>query len=52
MLRALAGAGAEALREQALDQGYARLAKSRNDDIAERRALRNRAAKRAEARNE
>jgi hypothetical protein len=52
VLRTLVRAGAEALREKALEQGYARLAESRSNDAAERRALRDRAAKRAEARAE
>jgi len=50
LLRALVRAGAQALRVAALEQGYERLAASRNDDQAERRALRDRAVGRAESR--
>jgi len=50
LLRALVRAGAQALRAQALEQGYQRLAVSRSDDQDERRALRDRAISRAESR--
>lgn len=50
ILRTLVRAGAEALREKVLEDGYKRLAASRDEDRAERRAIRDRANKRAEAR--
>ena len=46
IVRVLARAGAEALREKALEEGYARLAADRQADRDERRALRDRAAAR------
>ncbi|WP_225345681.1 MULTISPECIES: hypothetical protein [Mycobacteriaceae] len=50
-LRALLQAGAEALREQVLDTGYAQLAEEFNNEPAhtERRAARDRYARRTEA---
>ncbi|MEM6107421.1 hypothetical protein AAHS21_14435 [Mycobacterium sp. 050272] len=50
-LRALLQAGAEALREQVLDTGYAQLAEEFNSEPAhtERRAARDRYARRTEA---
>jgi hypothetical protein len=50
ILRTLVRAGAEALREKALEDGYERLAASRDEDRAERRAIRDRGNRRAEAR--
>jgi hypothetical protein len=50
VLRTLIRAGAEALREKALEQGYAQLAASRSDDLTERRALRDHGVKRSESR--
>jgi hypothetical protein len=48
IIRTLVRAGAEALLEKALEDGYARLAVSRHrDDQAERRAIRDRALNRA-----
>ncbi len=48
ILRTLIRAGAEALREKALEEGYTRLAKSHQEDRAELRAIRNRALRRTE----
>jgi hypothetical protein len=50
IVRTLIRAGAEALREKALEDGYARLAASRQQDKTERRAIRERALSRAGAR--
>lgn len=50
ILRALVRAGAEALRMKALDDGYDRLAADREASRAERRAVRDRAVKRADER--
>ena len=49
ILRTLIRAGAEALREKALEEGYARLARSRQEDRAERRAIRDRGLNRTES---
>ncbi|HEY4018244.1 MAG TPA: hypothetical protein VGM75_06130 [Pseudonocardiaceae bacterium] len=48
ILRTLIRAGAEALREKALEDGYARLAMSRHEDRAERRAIRDRGLERTD----
>jgi hypothetical protein len=50
VLRALIRAGAEALHEKALEDGYARLAASRQKNLSERRSVRDRALARTEAR--
>jgi hypothetical protein len=50
IVRALVRAGAEALREKALEAGYAKLAATRDEDQHERRDLRDRAIRRARAR--
>jgi hypothetical protein len=47
IIRTLVRAGAEALLEKALEDGYARLAASRHHDQTERRAIRDRALNRA-----
>jgi hypothetical protein len=47
VLRTLVLAGAEALREVALEEGYTRLAAERDADQAQRRAVRDRAVKRS-----
>jgi hypothetical protein len=47
VIRTLVRAGAEALLEKALEDGYARLAASRHQDQTERRAIRDRALNRA-----
>lgn len=49
IIRVLVRAGAEALRERALEDGYTRLAESRRADRDERRAVRDRAMHRADA---
>jgi len=46
VLRALVRAGAEALRDRALEEGYARLAATRGDDQTERPDIRDRALRR------
>ena len=46
IIRTLVRAGAEALLEKALEDGYARLAASRHQDQTERRAIRDRALNR------
>lgn len=48
ILRTLIRAGAEALREKALEEGYSRLAQSHEQDRAELRTIRNRALRRTE----
>jgi hypothetical protein len=50
VLRILARAGAAALREQALEQGYAKLAATNDSDHEERRARRDRYAERVDSR--
>jgi len=50
IVRTLVRAGAEALREKALEDGYARLAVSRHEDQTERRAIRDHALSRADVR--
>jgi len=50
VLRTLVRAGAEALREKALAEGYERLAAAHRGDQAERRATRDRAIRKAETR--
>lgn len=47
ILRTLVRAGAEALRMQALEDGYDRLAGSHTEDEGERRFLRNRSLRRS-----
>ncbi len=46
ILRTLIRAGAEALREKALEDGYTRLAAFRTEDEAQRRSIRDRALNR------
>jgi hypothetical protein len=50
ILRTLVRAGAAALREKALEDGYARLAEQSLEEQQERRALRDRAVRKARAR--
>jgi hypothetical protein len=50
VLRALVRAGAEALREKALEDGYALLATTRHENRDERRSIRDRALARDETR--
>jgi hypothetical protein len=50
ILRTLVRAGAAALREKALEEGYAKLAAQSLEDQHERRALRDRAVRKARAR--
>ena len=52
ILRTLIRAGAETLRERALEEGYTRLAMSRREDRAERRAIRDRGLERTDSRLE
>lgn len=50
ILRTLVRAGAEALREKALEQGYAKLATTHLEDANERRAVRDHSIRRSPAR--
>src|SRR5215472_8245370 len=52
VLRTLVRAGAEALRDRALEDGYDRLAMSRAEDEEERRSLRARSVRRTVGRTE
>lgn len=49
IVRVLVRAGAEALRQKALEDGYTRLAESRRSDRDERRAIRDRGRERADS---
>jgi hypothetical protein len=51
VIRTLVRVGVEALREKALEDGYARLAASRNEDQDERRSIRDRTLNRADERS-
>jgi hypothetical protein len=49
IVRVLVRAGAEALRQKALEDGYTRLAESRRSDRDERRAIRDRGRERTDS---